>query len=93
MLTTEEGEAGAVWQWLSTIDWVEERLELLTLTVSGWVKLPPPLPINDACWAEPRRGLGVVGLVGESMWKTNPVLGSAFSDQVSSSILHIEKIK
>ena len=29
----------------------------------------------------------VVGLVGESMWKTKPVLGSAFSDQVSSSIL------
>lgn len=32
--------------------------------------------------------LVVVGLVGESMWKTKPVLGSAFSDQVSSSILH-----
>ena len=31
----------------------------------------------------------VVGLVGESMWKTNPVFGSAFSDQVSSSMLHI----
>ena len=29
-----------------------------------------------------------MGLVGESMWKTKPVLGSAFSDQVSSSILH-----
>ena len=66
------------------------------LTVRGWVELPPPslaLAPPSACWVEPRRGLGVgvmvVGLVGESMWKTKPVLGSAFSDQVSSSMLHM----
>ena len=89
VLTREEGEAGAVWLWLSATDWVEERLELLTLTVSGWAELPSSLAPANACWAKPRLGLGVMGLVGESMWKTNPVLGSAFSDQVSSSMLHI----
>ena len=92
VLTTEEGEAGAVWLRLSVADWVDERLRLLMLTLRGWVELPPPPPTPssvDAFWAEPRLGLRVVGFaVGESMWKTNPVLGSAFSDQVSSSMLH-----
>lgn len=88
VLTREAGEAGAVWLWLSAAD---ERLELLALTVSGWAELTPSLAPVNACWAEPRWGLDVMDLVGESIWNTNPVLGSAFSDQVSSSMLHLEK--
>ena len=85
-----------MWLLLSIALWVDDRLELLMLTLSGWVELPPPPPTSPALlapiggwWVEPCCGLGVVvvGLVGESMWKTKPVLGSAFSDQVSSSIL------
>ena len=58
--TAVDGEAGAVWLWLSATDCVDERLELLTLTERGWVELhvpppPPPslAPAGGACWAEP----------------------------------------
>ena len=93
VLTREEGEAGAVWLWLSTTDWVDERLELLTLTVRWWVRQPPLSTVDGTWWEELCWGLGavVVGLAGESMWKTNPVLGSAFSDQESSSMLNMHK--
>ena len=48
------------------------------------------LPVREIRRELPSAGgweLCCVDFVGKSMWKTNPVLGSAVSDHVSSSML------